>query len=125
MAKEYFSTEYDRNTFINAEGIEETLKIFTGIDRVDDYWLLEEFCTYVEVQGKIKGNYDRLVSFLGALFICKIYQQNRFIKRRSEVEKVETNNLPKQRPVIDMLGGGIRRIDFSKPKVKHKPISFL
>ena len=103
-AKEYFHTEYSRNT-VDIKGEEVAMKIFTGIDRIDDYWLLEEFIQYREVKGKIKGNYDRLVSFLGALFITKIYQQNRFIKRRSEI----VDQTPKQQYVqpkrISMLGG--------------------
>jgi len=104
--KEYFHTVYNTNT-IDINGQEIAIKEFTGIDRIDDYWLLEEFIQYREVKGKIKGNYDRLVSFMGALFICKIYQQNRFIKRRSEViaEKPKQYVPPKR---ISMLGGGFR-----------------
>jgi len=98
--KEYFSTEYGRTTMIK-NGEEETLKVFTGIDRIDDYWLLEEFIRYVEG----KGNYDRLVSFMGALFICKVYQQNRIIKRRSEVKEEKKEERPIYKP-ISMLGGG-------------------
>ena len=98
--KEYFSAEYGRSTFMNGE-LEETLRVFTGIDRIDDYWLLEEFCKYVEG----KGNYDRMVSFMGALFICKIYQQNRFIKRRNEVKEVEKKEKPLPK-IINALTGG-------------------
>jgi hypothetical protein len=112
-AKEYFHTEYNRTTFTK-NGEEQVLKIFTGIDRIDDYWLLEEFIRYVEVKGKAKGNYDRLVSFMGALFITKIYQQNRFIKRKSELveENKPTYKAPKS---INMLGGGFR------PRPNRKP----
>lgn len=117
--KEYFHTEYGRLTFTK-NGQEELLKIYTGIDRIDDYWLLEEFIRYVEVKGKIKGNYDRLVSFMGALFICKIYQQNRFIKRKVEItEKPQpVAKIPK---TINMLGGNVR-IPTRKP---GKPYSML
>ncbi len=106
-AKEYFHTEYARNT-IDINGQEIAMKIFTGIDRIDDYWLLEEFIQYREVKGKIKGNYDRLVSFMGALFICKIYQQNRFIKKRNDIvdQKPKQVYVPPRR--ISMLGGGFR-----------------
>lgn len=106
-AKEYFHTEYSRNTFTK-DGEEVLLKAFTGIDRIDDYWLLEEFIRYVEVNGKAKGNYDRLISFMGALFIAKIYQQNRFIKKRNDV--VEENKQPEYKPPkrISMLGSGIK-----------------
>ena len=102
-AKEYFHTEFNRNTFTK-NGEEQVLKIFTGIDRIDDYWLLEEFIRYVEVKGKVKGNYDRLVSFMGALFICKIYQQNRFIKRVSEVQEEKRPDVREPRRT-NMLGG--------------------
>lgn len=105
--KEYFHAVYSTNS-IDIQGKEITLKEFTGIDRIDDYWLLEEFIQYREVKGKIKGNYDRLVSFMGALFITKIYQQNRFIKRRNEI----VDNKPKQQQIqpkrISMIGGGFR-----------------
>lgn len=109
--KEYMFAEYGRNTFTkkddDGEEYEEVLKIFTGIDRIDDYWLLEEFCSYVEINGKIKGNFDRLVSFMGALFICKVYQQNRYIKERSEI-KVEKREEYKPPKVISLIGGNIR-----------------
>ncbi len=97
QAKEYFEAEYGREE--NSFG--ETIKIFTGIDRIDDYWLLEELILYVEGDGE---NYDRLVSFFGALFIAKTYQQNRFIKKRSEVPKKEAE-VPKPPKVKSMLGG--------------------
>lgn len=103
-AREYFQSEYGRNTF-EKNGVEETLKIFTGIDRIDDYWLLEEFCVFVEG----KNNYDRLVSFMAALFICKTYQQNRFIKKRDETKKPEKKPEQLKRPVINMLGGTYKR----------------
>lgn len=118
--KEYFFTEYGRNTFMKGEE-EITLKIFTGIDKIDDYWLLEEFIQYVEIDGKIKGNYDRLVSFMGALFICKVYQQNRFIKRRSEIKEEKSENVVRQPRSINMLGGGIR----APRPFKGKPRSML
>lgn len=99
-AKEYFMSEYSRTTFTNGAGDEETMKIYTGIDRIDDFWLLEEFCNYVEG----KGNYDRLVSFMGALFICKVYQQNRIIKRRSEVKQEKKEERQSSR-ALNLLGG--------------------
>jgi hypothetical protein len=122
-AKEYFHTEFGRTTFIKKykDGTEkeEVQKIFTGIDRIDDYWLLEEFIRYVEVNGKVKGNYDRLVSFMGALFICKIYQQNRIIKRKSEIVEVVHSDY-KIKKSINMLGGN--KTFSIKPK---KPYSML
>ena len=103
-AKEYFFTEYGRSTF-EKNGEEVVLKLFTGIDRIDDYWLLEEFKRYHEVKGKIKGNYDRLVSFMGALFISKIYQQNRIVKRRNEEVKEKKEEVRVVKRPISMLGG--------------------
>lgn len=120
-AKEYFHTEFGRSTFTK-NGQEEILKIFTGIDRIDDYWLLEEFIRYVEVKGRAKGNYDRLVSFMGALFICKIYQQNRFIKRKSEVVDEQPKQQYKQPRRTNMLGGGFKTFVSNKPR---KPFSML
>lgn len=102
--KEYFFAEYGRSTFMK-NGVEETLKVFTGIDRIDDYWLLEEFCSYVEEKnGRPKGNYDRLVSFMGALFICKVYQQNRIIKEINEVKQEVQKEIYIEQPV-SMLSG--------------------
>lgn len=121
-AKEYFHTEYARNT-IDIKGEEIAIKIFTGIDRIDDYWLLEEFIQYREVKGKIKGNYDRLVSFMGALFIAKIYQQNRFIKRRSEVIEEKKRDEYRPHKSINMLGGGFKTS--TRPRKGGKPFSML
>lgn len=120
-AKEYFHTEYNRSSFEGKDGEEKILKIFTGIDRIDDYWLLEEFIRYVESKGKIIGNYDRLVSFMGALFICKIYQQNRFIKRKSEVQEEKKPEYKEPRRT-NMLGR-TERINYGKKP--GKPYSML
>ncbi len=98
--KEYFMTEYGRNTIEKKDGSEEVIKLFTGIDRIDDYWLLEEFIRHVEG----KGNYDRMISFLGALFICKVYQQNGILKRRNEV-KEEKKEIQYHKKPISLIGG--------------------
>lgn len=116
-AKEYFQTEYGRNTFMKGE-VEETLKVFTGIDRIDDYWLLEEFKRFIEG----KGNYDRLISFMGALFICKVYQQNRIIKRRDEVKEENPQPIQPRQPV-NMLSGGSYRNTLGGGR--RRPISLL
>lgn len=117
-AKEYFGTEYDRKVFMKGDH-EEVLKVFTGIDKIDDYWLLEEFIQFVEG----KGNYDRLISFLAALFICKVYQQNRYIKRRSEIKPVETPNLQPRSRAINMLGNDGYRESYGGRK--PKPYSMI
>lgn len=100
--KEYFFTEYGKSTYETKEGEEVVRKIFTGIDRIDDYWLLEEFCSYVEEKGKPKGNYDRLVSFMGALFISKTYLQNGIIKTVSEVKPKKQEEFVEQ--PISLIG---------------------
>lgn len=122
--KEYFSTEYSRKTFTKKdprtkEEVEELLKVFTGIDRIDDHWLLEEFIQFVEG----KGNYDRLISFLAALFICKIYQQNRFIKRRSEIKPIKSEEREQRSRAINMLGDSSFRPSYTQKK--QKPYSML
>lgn len=117
QAKEYFGTEFSRNT-IEENGIEVTQNIFTGIDRTDDYWLLEEYIKFTDN----KGNYDRLISNMAAIFICKVYQQNRIIKRRSEVTQTTNNSRFQQRKTINMLGGNPRTI--INPR-KQKPRSML
>lgn len=122
--KEYFHTEFGRSTFTK-NGQEEVLKIFTGIDRIDDYWLLEEFIRYVEVKGKVSGNYDRLVSFMGALFICKIYQQNRFIKRKNEIKEEIKQDTYKQPRRTNMLGGIEKTPRSGKPGKPGTPYSIL
>lgn len=120
-AKEYFFTEYGRNSF-EKNGVEEVLKIFTGIDRIDDYWLLEEFIQYVEIDGKVKGNYDRLVSFMGALFITKTYEQNRVINERDDTEKKPSEQKSNMKPVINLLNRNYKQNINRKNK---KPYSAL
>lgn len=92
--KEYLHAEYG---YIYKEGTDEVLRPLRGTDRIDDYWLLEEL-----IQFNDDGNFDRVVSFGAALIIAKIYQQNRIIKRKSEVKK-EKKQKPVKKPV-SMLG---------------------
>jgi hypothetical protein len=99
--KEYFMTEYGRNTIEHKDGSEDIIKVFTGIDRIDDYWLLQEFSKHVEG----KGNYDRMIAFLGALFICKIYQQNGHIRKRNEIKEKKKQETVQYRQPVSLLGG--------------------
>jgi hypothetical protein len=115
-AKEYFFAEYGRNTIMKGE-YEETIKVFTGIDRIDDYWLIQEFRKYIEGDGR---NYDRLVSFMAALFTAKVYQQNRMVKRRSEVKPKEKEQREHRSRGVYMLGGSM----VSTSNIK-KPFSLL
>jgi len=117
QAKEYFFTEYGR--IEDKDG--EVTKVITGIDKIDDYWLLEEFINYIEG----RGNYDRLVSFMAALFIAKVYQQNRFKKTRNEVKKKEDAERPKARKAVSLLGGGYASTRNMLNKKKKRPQSLL
>lgn len=94
--KEYLLTEYG---YVYKSGSEEVLRPLRGLDRIDDRWLLEELIQFNE-----DGNFDRVVSFGAAVLIAKIYQQNRIIKKRTDVKKQQ----PKQKApkLINLLGGG-------------------
>jgi hypothetical protein len=88
--KEYLRSEYGYETITRSDGTEEVIKIYRGVDRIDDYWLLEELTRYVEK----KGNYDKIVSFGAVLIIAKTYQQNRIgIQEVSEIKKPEVKQV--------------------------------
>jgi hypothetical protein len=110
--KEYLLAEYGYVYKNNGE----VLRPLRGIDRIDDYWLLEELIQFNE-----DGNFDRVVSFSAAVLIAKIYQQNRIVKKRSEVKPKEVHQEPK-RP-ISMIGGGGMRLP--RQGGKNRPISML
>jgi len=107
--KEYFATEFDRRE--NDAG--EVEKIYTGIDKTDDYWL-EEYCQFNE-----KDNFDRIVSHSAAITIGKVYE-NEFgiptIKYTDDEKPVE--RIPKQ--PVNMLGG-----NYKNENRKGKPFSML
>jgi hypothetical protein len=65
----------------NGELTEEVVKIYRGLDRIDDYWALEEL-----KQHGPSANTDRRVSLAAAIHIAKVYQNNRYIKKRSEIQ---------------------------------------
>ncbi len=108
--KEYFATEFDRRE--NDAG--EVEKIYTGIDKTDDYWLIEEYCQFNE-----KDNFDRIVSHSAAITIGKVYE-NEFgiptIKYTDDEKPVE--RIPKQ--PVNMLGG-----NYKNENRKGKPFSML
>lgn len=114
--KEYLSTEYDK---IYKGDTEEVLKVIRGVDKIDDYWLLEEL-----IQFNADGNFDRVVSFGAAVMIAKIYQQNRFIKRRNEVKDERPKDTYKQPRQQSMLGGG-KGMNALNNRKKAKPRSML
>lgn len=113
--KEYLLTEYDRITKKNSE---EVIKSIRGVDKIDDYWLLEELIQYNEAD-----NFDRVVSFGAAVMIAKIYQQNRFIKRKNEVKDETPQNTYKPPKSYNMLGGNVRQS--SLPTRPGKPKSMI
>lgn len=85
--KEFFATEFDR--IEDEEG--KVYKTFTGVDRTDDYWLLEE---YIKYDPKF-GNYDRIVSHAAALLIGKTYENEFGIPTISEVQEEKTKPVMK------------------------------
>lgn len=110
--KEYLLAEYG---YVYKAGSDEVLRPLRGIDRIDDFWLLEELIQFNE-----DGNFDRVVSFGAAVVIAKIHQQSRIIKRRSEIKPKE-EIIQTKRP-INLLGGGIRTPQYRPGK---KPFSLL
>lgn len=114
IAKEYFATEFDR--IEKSDG--EVIKINTGIDKTDDYWLLEEYIQYNDKNG----NYDRLISHAAALTIGKVYENETGI---STIDEVQQDNAPKEIKLpkpINLLGGGMKPQPI---QTKRKPISLI
>lgn len=110
--KEYFDTEFDRN-----EGPDgQVYKIYTGIDRTDDYWLIEEYIRYND-----KDNFDRIISHSAAITIGKVYENEFGIPTIDETKQ----NKPEERIVykqpINLLGGG----NYSTTNKRSKPFSML
>jgi hypothetical protein len=68
-------------------------------------------------------NFDRVVSFGAAVMIAKIYQQNRFVKRRNDVKDERPKQIYKPPKQINMLGGGLRKKYVGN--TKQKPRSLL
>jgi hypothetical protein len=96
--KEFFATEFDR--LEKSDG--ELIKIYNGVDRTDDYWLLEEYIQYTDKQG----NYDRIISHSAAITIGKIYENELGIPTIDETKKkVEEEQVIIPRRPISMLGG--------------------
>lgn len=114
--KEYFNQEFDR---IENEKTGETMKIFTGVDKTDDYWLIEEY-----IRWNDNDNFDRIDSHAAAITIGKIYENEFGI---STIDKVVQQEEKSQRPtpkVVDMLSGGYIKQNTNQ-RGKGKPYSFL
>jgi hypothetical protein len=115
--KEYLLTEYDRIYIGNTEEVQ---KIIRGVDKIDDYWLLEEL-----IQFNSDGNFDRVVSFGAAVMIAKIYQQNRFIKRKNEVKREDEQIQARPPRQLNMLGGGVPQANRMMKRKGNRPQSLL
>lgn len=122
--KEYFSTEFDRRENPDTG---EVYKIYTGVDRVDDYWLLEEYIQYQETDaGKMKGNYDRFISSSAAITIGKVYENQMGIPTVDETEKKkDVDVIPRAPRQRSMLGGYTGSSNMLTGNRNKKPRSML
>lgn len=94
----------------------EKLKVFYGIDRINDYWLLEEF-KYVN-----KENTDRENAFRLAMVAAKTYEIQGLITNVVEQKKKEIQ--PKKVRTINLLGTQGTGYGFKKNK-KQRSINLL
>lgn len=117
-AKTYFLSEYSFS--YKSDG--EVLQTFRGINRIDDYWLLEEFIRFVEGDG---DNYDRVSSFLPALALCKIFETNfgtTTVYERNDKE-VPTMRKQEQQPrTMSLIGGSNRQSINTRPSNKVRSL---
>lgn len=112
FVKEYFQEEF--GFIYKTDG--SVLKTFTGIDKVDDYWLLEELIQYDETNLK---NFDRLISFFAAISLWKIKESNspiEKIKYTDKTEQIENQPVAKR---INFLDSGSN--NYSKQSFTQKP----
>ena len=91
--KEYLLKEY--GYIYKGDG--EIIRPLRGIDRIDDYWLLEELISYSP-----DVNTDRIVSFFAALTLCKQYEVEKGIETVSEIqaEPVYRSTEPKMQNLL-------------------------
>ena len=80
MFKEYIYAEYGYITIPNKDGIqlETIIKTFRGIDRIPDYWLLEELKLY---NDNNIDNFDRIISDFAGYYIMKLFSLQNGINR--------------------------------------------
>ncbi len=102
IGKEYLLKEY--GYIYKGDG--EIIRPLRGIDRIDDYWLLEELLRYAP-----DVNTDRVVSFFSALTLCKQYEVEKGIETTSEIEE-EPKYQRKEPRVQSLLGQS-----FIRPKI--------
>lgn len=113
--KEYFATEFDRIEDVNGQ----VTKLITGIDKTDDYWLLEEYIQYNDKSG----NYDRVISHAAALTLGKVYENEFGIPTINEVKEESVKKQEKIIKPINLLGGEGGYSIFQNNR--KKPISLL
>lgn len=104
---------------MNGEYTEEKVKIFYGIDRINDYWLLEE-CKYAGREAdRKKENTDRENAVRLAIMLAKIYEINDVIsvvvENKKKKEEVKKSN------VISF----VNNTSFFGKNKKQKSINFL
>ena len=89
LFKEYFNAEYGTVTTKNKDG-EINVKIIKGIDRIPDYWFLEELKLYNDDNLE---NFDRIISDFAGYYIMKLYSIKNGIHR---IKLKKTDVKPKQ-----------------------------
>lgn len=104
IGKEYLLKEFDY-IYKNDGSIIRPLR---GIDRIDDYWLLEELIQYAP-----DVNTDRVVSFFAALTLAKQFEIEKGIETVSEI--VEDPPIRRETSQFESLLGGL-----STYKTTHK-----
>lgn len=97
--KEYLLREYGA---IYKGDTGEIIRPLRGIDRIDDYWLLEELIQYAPDR-----NTDRIISFFAALTLAKQFEIERGIETIDEV-KNDVEPTPPRRKEINLLGSSGR-----------------
>ena len=107
--KEYLLREYG---YVYKKDSEEVLRPLRGIDRIDDFWLIEELINYSPDK-----NTDRIISFFAALTLAKQFEIERGIETVNEVKDAPLVQRRTRESSYSMLGG------FSqKPNIKiNKP----
>lgn len=116
LISEYLFKEFGQETRENEKGEQVFVRSITGIDRIDDYWLLEELIQYVEdSSGRPKKNTDRLISFGAALMLSMVYSQNNIsvrVEPSANYKPKEKVYSPKARNII----GNVRRNGYNRPR---------
>lgn len=118
FVKEYFQEEF--GFIYKTDG--SVLKTFTGIDKVDDYWLLEELIQYDETNLK---NFDRLVSFFAAISLWKIKESNspiEKVKYTDKTEQIENQPVVKKINFLDSGSNNYSKQSFTQ---KQKRVSLI